>query len=291
MNPGEIFEPTLGAYISYCVGFCVRYFAIAGGAYCLLHLAFRRRWLAHRVQQRFPSRDEVGYEIRWSMLNTALTGVSTLLLYALIHSGRTQMYFGIAERGWVHFCLSVALCIVGYDAWFYWQHRLLHTRWLFEHAHAVHHRVSNPTAFAAYAHHPIETFMGNAYFIVFVVLVPTHPMAFAAAGFYLSMVALMAHSGYEFYPQGFTRHRVFGWCGTSTHHNMHHHYVGCNYGIIFNFWDRVMGTNHPAYHDTFDAIGVRVRDASKRTATPAVTGRGAVKDLGLGSVSGVAAQG
>jgi len=86
------------------------------------------------------------------------------------------------------------------------------------------------------------------------VFVPIHPVALGLAGLYMFIIGINAHAGYEFYPRGFTRHWLLGWINTSTHHNMHHRYVGCNYGNWFNFWDSLMGTNHPAYHDTFDAV-------------------------------------
>lgn len=259
MVAGKLFEPALSAYVGYCVGFCIRYFAVGCGIYWVFHVAFREKWLAHRIQQVFPSRDEVAHGIRWSMSNMAFSGVSAVVLYWLIRDGRTSMYFGVVGRdGWLYCAVSVVLGIAGYDAWFYWYHRLLHTPWLFQHVHATHHRAANPTAFAAFAHHPIETFLGNAYFVLFVMLVPVHPMAFGAVGAYLFTVNIIAHMGYEFYPRGFTRHRLLRWWGTSTHHNMHHRYVGCNYGIVFNYWDRLMGTNHPAYDETFDAITARV---------------------------------
>lgn len=254
MNLSGFFEPTFGAYASYCVNFCVRYFAIAGGL-CWL---FRQKWLVYRIQEAFPSSGEVLYEIRWSMLNAACTGLSTILLYRLIRDGGTQMYFVVGDHGWRYFGLSVVLAIVGYDSWFYWYHRLLHTPWLFQHVHAIHHRAANPTAFAAYALHPVETFMGNAYFILLVMIVPVHPIAFGAAGLYISLFAFVAHSGYEFFPRGFTQHRLFRWFGTSTHHNMHHRHVDWNYGSVFNYWDRLMGTNHPAYHDTFERVTARL---------------------------------
>ena len=31
---------------------------------------------------------------------------------------------------------------------------------------------------------------------------------------------------------------------------MHHRLVKCNYGLYFNFWDRVMKTNHPHYEES-----------------------------------------
>jgi sterol desaturase/sphingolipid hydroxylase (fatty acid hydroxylase superfamily) len=38
---------------------------------------------------------------------------------------------------------------------------------------------------------------------------------------------------------------------TPTHHAMHHEKMRGNYGIYFNFWDRLMGTNHPHYEVRF----------------------------------------
>jgi sterol desaturase/sphingolipid hydroxylase (fatty acid hydroxylase superfamily) len=204
--------------------------------------------------------NDVAHEIRWSMLNMTCTGLTTLVLYALIRDGHTRMYFDI-DGAWAYLGFSSLLCFVGYDTWFYWQHRLLHVPWLFRHVHVIHHRSANPTAFASFAHHPIETLLGNAYFILFVVCVPIHPLALAATGAALFAVNMVTHMGYELYPAGFTRHAVLGWYNTSTHHNMHHRHVGCNYSICFNYWDRLLGTNHPAYDDTFDAIKARQEKA------------------------------
>jgi lathosterol oxidase len=265
------------AYLSYCLGGCIRYFAVAGGLYWLFHVAFKGAWMAYRIQPTFPSRSEVVNEIRWSMLNTACTGLSSALLYQLIAHGHTRMYFAVAEHGALYFALSVVGAIVAYDAWFYWQHRALHTPWLFRHVHAIHHRAVNPTPFAAFAHHPVETFMGNTYFVLLVVWVPMHPMALAAVGLCLFALNIVTHLGYEFYPRGFTRHRWGQWSDTSTHHNMHHSRGGCNYSICFNYWDRWMGTNHTDYHDTFEAITARAqsradaaRSGGRRLASPTV---------------------
>jgi len=265
------FEPSFATYVGYIAGFSLRYFALAGGLFLLLQVVWKRRLIAYRIQHKFPfpSWREIGYEIRWSMSNAACTGLAVLVSYSLIHSGRSSMYFGLADYGWFYLGFSVFLCIAGYDTWIYWQHRWLHTPWMFKHVHSVHHHVANPTPFAAFAHHPIETFMGNVYFLLFVWFVPIHPLALGAAGGIMFLIGLNAHSGYEFYPTGFTRHPLFQWINTSTHHNMHHRHVGCNYGNWFNYWDRFMGTNHPTYHQTFDAVKARA------AAWTADTGRGA----------------
>lgn len=254
----ESFDPTLHAFLVYYLGFCLRYGVTAGAAFWILHVAFRDFWAAYRIQREFPPVRQIGFEIRWSLVNTAVSGFSTMLMYVCIHNGWSSMYFDATARGWLYFGLSILLCIVGYDTWIYWQHRWLHTPWLFRHVHSLHHRVANPTVFAAFAQHPGETLMGNVYFALFVLFVPIHPWAMAVAGAYMFFIGVLAHSGYEFYPSGFTRHPILGWINTSTHHNMHHRHVGCNYGNWFNCWDTLMGTNHPEYHDTFDATRQRV---------------------------------
>jgi sterol desaturase/sphingolipid hydroxylase (fatty acid hydroxylase superfamily) len=252
-----MFEPTAWAYIAYVGEFCVRYFLFIGALYWIFHVGFRERWLAYRIQRAFPDRASVRHEILWSMANTATTGISTVVTYRLVHAGRTSMYFAAAERGWPYFVLSVALCVVGYDTWLYWQHRLLHTGWLFRHVHWVHHRVGNPTGFATFAMHPVETVMGNLYFVLFVLLVPVHPVALAAAGGYMFVYGTICHTGYELYPRWFARHPVLGCFNTATYHNLHHSLVRCNYGAWFIVWDRLMGTDHPAYATTWDAVTTR----------------------------------
>jgi sterol desaturase/sphingolipid hydroxylase (fatty acid hydroxylase superfamily) len=243
--------------VGHFVGFCARYFALAGCLYWVSHVALRQRWLVYRIQRPFPSGADIRHEVRWSLASAGCTGLSTMLIYGLIGAGRSSVYSDVAEHGWAYLVLSIGLCLVGYDTWIYWQHRVLHTRWLFRHVHALHHRVANPTAFGAFSQHPVETLMGNVYFILIVVVVPIHPLAIACTGAAMFGVALIAHCGYELFPRGFTRHPVFQWFNTSTHHNMHHRHVRCNYGTWLNCWDRWMGTNHPSYHETFDAIGAR----------------------------------
>ncbi|HYD46922.1 MAG TPA: sterol desaturase family protein [Terriglobales bacterium] len=265
MNFKDLFEPSLGAYLTYCLNFSLRYFLVAGGVFWLL----RRKWIVYRIQEAFPSTRDVAYEIRWSLLNASCTGMSTILLYGLIRDGRTRMYFEIAEYGWLYLVVSGVLIVVGYDAWFYWYHRLLHRPWFFERVHAIHHRTSNPSAFAAYALHPFETFLGNSFFVLFPLVVPVHPLAFGATGFAISIYAFVLHSGFEFFPRSFSRHFLLRWISTSTHHNMHHRDSEGNFGALLMVWDKLMDTHDPAYLEVFDTVKAR-GDRAAATAAVAV---------------------
>ncbi|HJQ83714.1 MAG TPA: sterol desaturase family protein [Candidatus Binatia bacterium] len=251
----------LGVYLRYCAASALRYLAIAGPVYGVFYVWFRRRWMAHHIQQRLPGRDEVGYELLWSASTMACSGLTTVLLWEAVQRGWTPMYYDVAAYGWPWFVGSIVLGVVGYDAWFYWQHRLLHLPWWFRHVHWIHHRVTNPTPFANFALHPVEALMGAAYFFLLGALVPLHPLALAAVSMYVFGWGMIAHLGFELYPKGFTRHPVLGWLNTATFHNMHHERASGNYSSILNYWDRVMRTIHPGYLAAFDAIKARLEPA------------------------------
>lgn len=253
----SFFEPTAGAFLRYVVGFSFRYAAICGGLYLLLkNVAFLRRY---KIQD--ESNERKAHEVRWTVSNTLVTGLFTLLMYAAIEGGYARVYDDIGEYGWGWFFLSIPLGVMGFDTWFYWQHRALHTPWLFRHCHSVHHKTTNPTTFATFAHHPVETISEDTYFLLLILVVPMHPYALGAVGLHAFTLGVLGHMGYEFFPRGFTRHWLFGWHNTSTHHNMHHSHPGGNYSLYFNWWDRFMGTNHPAYHSYFEEVKRRQRHA------------------------------
>jgi sterol desaturase/sphingolipid hydroxylase (fatty acid hydroxylase superfamily) len=65
---------------------------------------------------------------------------------------------------------------------------------------------------------------------------------------------VMGHLGYELFPKWFLQNKISRWLNTSTHHNMHHHYGKGNYGLYFNIWDRLLGTNHPQYEKQFHDV-------------------------------------
>ena len=49
---------------------------------------------------------------------------------------------------------------------------------------------------------------------------------------------------------------------TPTNHVMHHEKMRGNYGLYFNVWDRLMGTNHPDYESRFREVTSRNRQAN-----------------------------
>jgi sterol desaturase/sphingolipid hydroxylase (fatty acid hydroxylase superfamily) len=64
------------------------------------------------------------------------------------------------------------------------------------------------------------------------------------------------HSGHEFRPARRNGNPWVDIVTVNTHHDLHHTAVKGNYGVYFTFWDRLMGTEVPTYHETYrKAIG------------------------------------
>lgn len=130
--------------------------------------------------------------------------------------------------------------VVAVDAWTYWKHRALHTKWLFG-FHRDHHTFRDPTAFAGFAVGPLE-----ALWTFCPVLLVLHPEALHWGPAYVTLVV------------GFVALNMYLHCGvtvgwiegvvprlglnTSAFHNVHHSHVRANFGEVAVWWDRICKT-------------------------------------------------
>lgn len=237
-----------------------RYLLLAGGAYVLFYVLLRRRLQHWKIQSAFPQLPEMRREVLYSLSSLGVFAVTGTLTLALYRTGWTRLYFDFATYGPAWFWLSVVLLIVIHDAWFYWTHRLMHWRRLFPIVHRVHHLSRNPTPWAAFAFHPIEAVVQALIFPLAALVIPLHPLAAGLWLLYMTLMNIAGHLGYEFLPRGFASHRMLRWHNTPLHHNMHHRHVQCHFGLYFNVWDRLMGTNHPDYETEYDRVTRRVME-------------------------------
>ncbi|HUC43122.1 MAG TPA: sterol desaturase family protein, partial [Candidatus Sulfotelmatobacter sp.] len=232
----------------------VRSMSIAGLGYLFWWKLFAKALQHRRIQQRIPSAARLWNELRWSLSTFVVYTLLGFGSYFLWKMGFTRIYPKIADHGWGYFALSVVLMVILHDAYFYWTHRFLHLKPVFRRIHRVHHESLNPSPWAAFAFHPIEAAISFGILPLIVVVMPCHMAAVNLFLLYMTALNVAGHLGYELFWRGFTTHWLFGWHNTSTHHNMHHSKVHCNYGLYFNVWDRLMRTNHRAYHDTYEAV-------------------------------------
>ena len=247
----------LGGWAMSALFIFTRYLFFSGVFFSIFYVFTKRRFIKRKIQEKWPEMKQSWFEIGHSLSSAMIFALVGLMIYGLQIAGWTSIYTDLALHGTGWFVFTFLLLVVVHDAWFYWMHRIIHRPGLFKLIHKVHHQSHNPTPWAAFSFHPIEAFLEIGFLPLIVCLVPIHPIAILLFSIWSILFNVTGHLGYEIFPIGFTKHPVFKWLNTPTHHNLHHQRSNCNYGLYFNFWDCVMNTNHTKYHDIFDEITLR----------------------------------
>jgi lathosterol oxidase len=244
------------------INLSLRYLLFTGSFYMFFYVWKNKKYWYAKIQQRYPKKKHVIREITHSVFTILIFGVVILSVAWAGTKGLTRVYKPIDKYGYAYYFFSILLMIALHDTYFYWTHRAIHWKPLFKWVHKTHHLSVNPTPFAAYAFHPLEAFVEIGIIPLIAFTIPYHASAITIFGLYSLLLNVAGHLGYELFPKGFASHVLFKWHNTSTHHNMHHRLVKCNYGLYFNFWDRIMNTNHPHYEESFNKV-VEQREEGK----------------------------
>ncbi len=242
------------------VELAVRYTLFAGLAWLLGYVCFRRRWFHRKIVQKFPTGSDVRRELAWSALTVVIFAVVGALTIAAIRQGWTRLYWKDPSHSRTWFWASVVICIFVHDTYFYWTHRAMHHPRLFRWFHRVHHLSHNPSPWASYAFSPAEAVVQAGIFPLIVFTIPIHPYAFALFMVWQITFNVIGHTGYEYNPRRFMSSWVRFFLNTPTNHAMHHEKMRGNYGLYFNFWDRLMRTNHADYEARFCEVTTRARE-------------------------------
>jgi len=156
--------------------------------------------------------------------------------------------------------LYLVLLTVGVFLWsvthFYLNHRLLHVRWLYDHAHYLHHRNVNTGPWSGIAMHPIEHVI---YFSLFMLwwVVPAAPFIVVLTGIFNGVSPAISHSGFDRFEVA--RHNGRTTAGGDYFHHLHHRFFECNYGNRPVPLDKLFGT----FHDGTAAAHAQMRERVK----------------------------
>lgn len=242
------------------------YLTIAGSAWLVLHLVFAKRLANRRISEKPMTFSQMSWEFLYSLRSLAVYGLVGGFMVFAVASGWTQMYYRRMDQfGWPWFFLSIGVTILIHDAYFYWTHRLMHHPRLFRVMHHTHHLSTNPSPWAAYSFSAWEAFVqaGIAPLVIFTL--PIHPLAFSIFMLWQISFNVLGHCGYELFPRWFVRSWLGRVLNTATHHAQHHESNRANFSLYFNYWDRLMGTNHQRYEERFaEAVGEEIYSSSTK---------------------------
>jgi lathosterol oxidase len=232
-----------------------RYFIIAGSFFLIFYILFSRKFNSRRIQHKKQQNADYWREIYYSCLTIAI--FSIIPVFFLTNSFTkpyTTVYSKIDAHGWMYFIAIFPLLFVLHDTYFYWAHRLMHHKKLFNLFHLTHHKSTNPSPWTAYAFHPLEAIIESGIFVIFIFAFPVHQIHLIVFFLLMFIYNVYGHLGYELYPKNFQQTWIGKWINTSVAHNMHHQYFKGNYGLYFLFWDRIMGTVSPNYNAQFNKV-------------------------------------
>jgi len=261
-QPGYLFDQFIAVWPVIFSLDLSRYLIAASVLTTILAL-FAGPFASRRIQSRRANSQDIRREITYSLGTVVIFSLMGFVTYIGSQHGIFRIYGGDLPAVGRLLLEFVAIVLI-HDAYFYWMHRAVHTPSLFRRVHRVHHKSRTPTPWAAYAFAPPEAILEASILPLAGLFLPMHEMTVFL--FVTHMIArnVMGHAGVELFPSWWLQAPVLRWITTTTHHDLHHHNGGYNFGLYFTWWDRWMHTEHPEYASRFNEV-VRSRFSNVTT--------------------------
>ena len=143
-----------------------------------------------------------------------------------------------------------------HEVGFYFCHRALHWRPLYNISHKIHHRNINPGPWSGISMHPIEHII---YFgiVITIFIFPTHPIHMINLASRLGLLAVIGHTGFD--QVVFCKKHVVN---TSYYaHYLHHKYFEVNYADGMVPLDKWFGSFHDGSEESDETMKVTIANA------------------------------
>jgi Delta7-sterol 5-desaturase len=232
----------------------LRYFSIAGLFFIPFYIAMRNHFAKNKIQEKDATRNDFYREIKDSITTMFIFGLTGSLIISTPIKNYSLMYDNPLEYGWVYLIASIGIALIIHDAYFYWTHKWMHGKRIYNQVHKTHHLSVNPSPWASYTFGVIEGFMQSAIVLLLAFVLPMHLYALLTFTLVVFVINVYGHLGFEIAPLWLRKTPIFKWMATSTYHNMHHSEFNGNYGLYLRFWDKLMKTELPGYEKLYDTI-------------------------------------
>ena len=248
MNPiSDLLNMTLTPSLMACASVAMNLSLYFGMTLVLLPLLRRLmpvRFASHILVRRPPSRRQIRRELLSSLRTIAITGINGYLIGFGVETGWLKMYFHFNHYSLVYVLASIPVLVLLNDAYYYWTHRLLHHPRLYKRLHKHHHLSIEPTPFAAYSFSVGEAVINGAFLPLVLLVMPVHPFAIFHWLLIMMLYNALGHCSVDIIPDQVARK---GLSVNVRHHYYHHVHFNNNFGLYLPLWDRLMGTEDPAY--------------------------------------------
>jgi len=224
------------------------------GAFLLFSLPWT--WVAYkdpeglrkyRVQGReFPIKRWFWPSLGRFLVNGFLSFLSLVLVWPLIrnlpgiHTGELPPWYVVVGQ--------IAFFIVLDDFLYYWMHRALHTRWLYKHVHAVHHRITTPFALTGNYMHAVEFVLTSTLVLTGPSLVGAHVVTLWIWVVFRQFEAADGHSGYDV---PWNPGLLVPFYKGPAYHDFHHRRFFGNYAGFFAYLDKLFGGTYSKGYEEY----------------------------------------
>ena len=216
---------------------------------------FLPKWLRfERINKSINARMSFKY-LSVSYLNI-IFGVPALiftLVFPLEELGYLKWYTDMNEYSVFWYYAGFVLSVIMHDFYFYWLHRLLHTKFMYRYVHYFHHKAKNTDSGVSFYFHFVETYLQFAYMVFLVLIFPIHVHAVYFFVAWMILQNAYGHSGYYLIPKKISKHPIVAKYMHFGPEHFHHHSSNKGfYGLYSRFWDSILNTADKTYKDTLD---------------------------------------
>jgi sterol desaturase/sphingolipid hydroxylase (fatty acid hydroxylase superfamily) len=276
------FTPSLARAARFEVGWIAEIYArnavllilVAGGLHLRLYATrgqgtkfkYTNKWLATH-DSKFLFSSQLWDNIFWNMVSacTIWTGYEAVTLWAYAH----KLIPYVDWRAHPVYCVLIMIAVLFWRQFhFYWVHRLIHWKPLYNLIHFVHHKNVNVGPWSGLAMHPLEHLV---YFSVVLIhwIVPSHPIHVIFNLQHAGLTPALGHAGFD----KLVTQEDHGLKNDNYFHYLHHRFFTVNFGTEAVPLDKWFGSFHNGSPEAHAAMMAR-RARARKSQSPAESADG-----------------